>query len=136
MNNCKICNRAVFSDSVSIVGTTLVIDIPARSGGYANCEKLCLFVIQSIPTAATIAMPVAISIGGDTTTLYPLTKCDCSQVTACGIRTRHRYVVKVATTSTSGVFKVLNGLCCAPQNNLSSIPAPTTTTPTASGGNT
>ena len=124
MNKCRICNRAIFSDSVTIVNDTLVIDIPA--GNYGNGCKYCLFVIQSIPAAATINMPVAISIGGVTTTLYPLTKCNCAQVTACAIRTRHRYCVRVATTTTSGIFKVLNGLCCAPSNVLTSIPAPAT----------
>lgn len=120
----KMCKRAIYSDSVSVVTVnsvdTLVIDIPA--GTYGDGCRYCLFVIQAIPTTATIGMPVAISIGGVTTTVYPLVKCDCSQVTACAIRTRHKYSVLVSTSATGGVFKVLKGLSCAPSNVLSSLP--------------
>lgn len=129
-NNCKICYRAVFSQSVTVVTIdtvdTLVIDIPA--GTYGNNCRYCLFVIQTIPEAATINMPVAISIGGDTTTVYPLTRCDCAQVAACAIRTRTKYPVIVSTSATSGVFKVLKGLYCAPNNVLASLPVATATT--------
>lgn len=123
--NCsKLCKRAIYSDSVSIVtvnGTdTLLIDIPSST--YGNGCKYCLFVIQTIPTTATIDMPVAISIDGNTTTVYPLVRCDCSQVTACAVRARHRYLVQVSTGANGGVFKVLKGLSCAPRNYLNSLP--------------
>lgn len=133
-NTCKICPKAIYSNSVTVVaiaGTeTLVIDIPA--GYYPNGGQYCLFIIQSISATATINMPVAISIGGVTTTVYPLVRCDCSQVTACGIRTRHRYTVRVSTNATGGVFKVIKGLSCMPDNSLTSIPvAAPAPTPTA-----
>ena len=132
--NCnKMCPRAIYSNSVSVItidGTdTLVIDIPA--GTYGNCKRYCLFIIQAIPSTATINMPVAISIGGMTTTVYPLTRCDCSQVTACAVRTRTRYPVLVATSGAGGVFKVLKGLSCAPSNCLASLPVTTATPATA-----
>lgn len=130
-NNCRICDRIVISTSVTVVtvdGTdTLVIDIPA--GSYGNCCKYCLVVAQTIPTTATIAMPVAISIGGDTTTVYPLVGQCCRQISACGIRTRTKYPVVVATTSTSGVFRSLRTLPCYPTEVLASLPVPATTTP-------
>ena len=130
-NNCRICNRIVISTSVTVVtvdGTdTLVIDIPA--GSYRNCYRYDLVVTQTIPTTATIAMPVAISIGGDTTTVYPLVGKCCRQISACGIRTRTKYPVIVATTSTSGVFKSLKTLPCYPTEVLESLPVPATTTP-------
>lgn len=126
-NNCKICPNIVISTAVTVItvdGTdTLVIDIPA--GSYRDCQRICLIVAQTIPLTATIAMPVAISIGGDTTTVYPLVGCDCAQVTACAIRTRTRYPARVSTTATGGVFKVLRGLSCAPDSSLDAIPAPT-----------
>lgn len=133
-NTCKICPKAIYSNSVAVVSIsgieTLVIDIPA--GYYPNGGQYCLFIIQSIPATATINMPVAISIGGVTTTVYPLVRCDCSQVTACGIRTRHRYTVRVSTNATGGVFKVIKGLSCMPDNSLTSIPvAAPAPTPTA-----
>ena len=102
----------MISDAVTVLTVdgvdTLVIDVPATT--FRNCQKICLVVAQAIPTTATIAMPVAISIGGVTTTVYPLIKCDCTQVTACAIRTRTRYPLRVSTNATGGVFKVLKGL--------------------------
>lgn len=127
----KICDRVVFSTSVTVVtvdGTdTLVIDIPAAT--YGDGCSYNLIVAQTIPTTATINMPVAISIGGDTTTVYPLTRCsDCAQVTACAIRTRTIYPVVVSTTPTGGVFRVLRNLSCTPNNNLASLPVPAAAT--------
>ena len=127
-NNCQLCRNLVISQSVTVVtvdGTdTLVIDIPA--GVYADCQRVCLVIAQTIPTTATIAMPVAISINGDTTTVYPIVACDCAQITACAIRTRKKYPLRISTTLTSAVFKSLGGLSCSPNNNLAVIPAPTT----------
>jgi hypothetical protein len=123
--NCNsLCPNIIISTGVSLVGTTLVIDIPAAT--YNNGDKLCLVVAQTIPAATTITAPVAISIGGDTTTLYPVVGCDCGQITACAIRTRTRYPMRVSTNATSAVFKVLRGLSCAPDNALASIPVPAT----------
>ena len=125
-NSCTICPNLVISTAVTVVTIdtvpTLVVDIPA--GTYQNDRRLCLVIAQAIPTTATIAMPVAISIGGDTTTVYPMVRCDCAQVTASNIRTRTRYPLKVSTTATGGVFKVLRNLSCGPDNALAAIPAP------------
>lgn len=124
--SCRLCNRLVISQSVTVVTVdgvdTLVIDLPERA--YNNGEKYCIVIAQTIPTDATIGMPVAFSIGGDTTIVYPFTRCDCSQVTACGVRTRTRYSTVVSTSATSGVFKSLGGLSCYPNNDLPSLPAP------------
>lgn len=127
--NCNaICPNLAISTSVAVVtvdGTdTLLVNIPA--GSYANGCKYCIVVAQSIPSTATINMPVAISIGGDTTTVYPLTNRCCVQVTACAIRTRTRYPVCVSTSATGGTFKVLSGLSCAPNNALASLPVAAT----------
>lgn len=133
----QICPRIVISDSVTVVtvdGTdTLLIDIPLAT--YMDGYKYGLVIAQSIPTTATIDMPVAISIGGDTTTVYPLTDCSCSQLTACSIRTRTKYPVMVSTTATSGVFKVLGYLRCSPNNDLASLPILTTATVTGGANN-
>ena len=125
-NNCKICDRLVISTSVTVAAVggvdTVLIDIPAAS--YNDCQRLCLVIAQTIPDTATINAPVAITIGGDTTTVYPLVRCDCSQATACAIRTRTRYPLRVSTNATGGVFKALRGLSCCPDNRLQAIPAP------------
>lgn len=120
--------RIVFSNSITVTGGTLVINI--ANGSYADCQKFCLILIQNIPDTATINMPVGITIGTDTT-VYPMVRCDCTQVTACALRTRTRYPMKVATTATSAVFKVLRNLSCAPDNRLAAVPVPATPAPTA-----
>ena len=130
-NNCKMCNNLVISSSVSIITVdgvaTLVVDIPQNS--YAYGRKVCLVVAQTIPEAVTINMPVAISIGGVTTTVYPVVTGCCTQVTACALRTRTRYPFRVILngTGTGAVFKSLGGLSCYPKNNVESIPVPTET---------
>lgn len=126
--SCKLCKNLVISQSVTVITVngvdTLVIDLPV--GSYGDCCKYCIVIAQTIPATATINMPVAFSIGGDTTTVYPFVRCDCSQVTACAIRTRTRYSTIVSTNAVSGVFKSLGGLSCCPSNNLLSLPVPTT----------
>lgn len=124
MNCYKLKNNLVISDSVTVVTIdgvdTLVIDVPART--FVNCYRYEIVVAQTIPDTATINMPVAISIGGDTTTVYPLVRCDCAQITACAIRARTRYPVLVATSANGGVFKVLRPLPCYPNNRLATLP--------------
>lgn len=130
-NSCKLCDKLIISQSVSVVAVdgvdTVVIDLPARA--YNDGCKYCIIIAQTIPADATIGSPVAFSIGGDTTTVYPFVRCDCAEVTVCGIRTRTRYSVRVSTSATGGVFKSLGGLSCYPQNNLESLPVMATTTP-------
>lgn len=128
-NSCNVCPHIVYSDSVTIVTVdgvdTLVIDIPQQS--FRNCDKGCLIITQNLPAAATITMPVAISIGGVTTTVYDVLTCRCTPVTACMLRTRRRYPFIVSTNATTGVFKILKNLSCAPNNDLAAIPAVATT---------
>ena len=122
--NCKICDKLIISDSVTVAavdGTdTLVIDIP--TGTYANGTKYCVVVAQALPDTATLNLPVAFSIGGVTTTVYPFINSNCVQITASGVRTRTRYPVVVCTSPTSGVFRSLAGVRCYPANNLPSLP--------------
>ncbi len=122
---CKLCKRFVISQAVTFADGTLTINLPA--GDYTNGEKYCIVVAQSIPSTTTISAPVVITIGSGTVQ-YPLTKCNCAQVTACGIRTRTRYSTVVSTTATGGTFKMLGQPACAPNNALASIngTAPTT----------
>lgn len=117
-NVCKLCKNLVISESVTFTAPNLIINIPA--GSYADCDKVCIVVAQTIPAATTITAPVFITIG-DGSVLYPLNNCDCSQVTACGIRTRTRYATRVSTTPTGGAFKLLGKACCTPNNNLTAI---------------
>lgn len=115
---CKLCDKLVISQSVTFSDGNLIIDLPA--GSYNDGCKYCIVVAQSIPATTTINAPVVITIGTGTQQ-YPLLKCDCSQATACSIRTRTRYSTCVETTPTSGVFRLLGKTCCAPSNNLRGI---------------
>ncbi len=115
---CKLCDRLVISQAVTFASGVLTINLPA--GSYNNGEEYCIIVAQSIPSTATIGAPVVITIGTGTVQ-YPLTKCNCAQATACNIRTRTRYAVRVSTTPTGGSFKLLGRVCCAPNNGLRSI---------------
>lgn len=115
---CKLCDKLIISNSVTFTGGNLVINIPA--GSYTNGCKYCIVVAQDIPAATTINAPVVITIGTGTQQ-YPLTRCNCSQVTACGIRTRTRYSTVVSTNATGGTFKMLGRPCCSPNNALNSI---------------
>lgn len=117
-NTCKICKKLIISEAVTFTAPNLVITIP--EGSYQDGEKYCIVVAQTIPDATTINAPVVIQIG-DGTVLYPLTKCNCAQVSACGIRTRTKYSTRVETMPTGGIFKLLGNTCCQPNNNLQSI---------------
>lgn len=123
---CRLCDRLVISQSVTFTGGNLVVNIPA--GSYRNGEKYCIVIAQAIPNTATINAPVVITIGTGTQQ-YPLTNRCCVPVTACGIRTRTRYSTVVATSGTSGAFRLLGNACPCPSNNLAAING---TAPTAS----
>ena len=118
-NVCKLCDNLIISTAVAFTaGTGLVITIPEDS--YQDGCKYCIVVAQSIPDATTITAPVFIQIGTGTE-LYPLNKCDCTQATACSIRTRTKYSTRVETSATTGVFKLLGKVACSPNNNLTAI---------------
>lgn len=125
---CRLCDRLIISQSVTVAGGVLTVNLPA--GSYQNGEKYCIVIAQAIPDTTTINAPVVITIGTGTVQ-YPLTKCNCAQVTACGIRTRTRYSTVVSTNATGGSFKLLGKTCCAPRNALAAIDG---TAPTTGGG--
>lgn len=117
-NVCRLCDKLRISTAVNIVDGNVVIDLPA--GSYNSCAKYCIIVAQAIPTTATIGANVFFTIGGGTVQ-YPLVNRCCRPVTACGIRTRTRYSVRVETTPTGGTFKMLGNTCPCPTNNLTAI---------------
>ena len=115
---CRLCPRLIISQAVTFADGTLTVNLPA--GSYADGEKYCIVVAQTIPAATTITAPVVITIG-DGTVEYPLVNCGCAQVTACALRTRTRYATAVSTNATGGSFKMLGKGCCTPSYNLSAI---------------
>lgn len=123
--NCKVCKKLVVSDSVTFADNQLLIDVPEAT--YGNKCHYCLLVAQAIPTTATIAAPVYITIGGVTTTTYPLLNCNGVQLTASDIASRMRYGVVVRTNATSGSFVLTSGLKCGCDSVPASLPVATTT---------
>lgn len=124
MGNCnKLCKRFVGSVSVTVVGTSLVINLPDVN--FNNCEKLCLAILQDIPTdTVTRGMPVVITIG-TATTQYPIVDCNGLPLTQEYIGQGRIYKLQVRTTTSSAVFVALENLCKA-CTNLASIPTATT----------
>lgn len=130
----RLCNRLILSDSVTFVDDTLLIDIPA--GTYFDNNKYCIVVAQSIPAETTINAAVGITIGGDTTTVYPLLNCNLTPVTACSINTRTRYSTIVRTGTSSGSFVLMGKLPCSQcVNNLPSLPVEVAAASTTGGTN-
>lgn len=128
--NCDTCRRNIYSSGVSIVDGTLVIDIPATS--FYNCQKGCLLIVQDFPAETTLAAPVAISIGGDTTTLYPVIGCN-GQITATMITPNKRYPFIVVLNTTPGSIKIVNGLLPGRRPVISNIPAVEAATTSTTG---
>lgn len=127
-NKCSLCPKLIISTATTFTpGTGLIITIP--EGAYNDGGKYCIVIAQSIPAETTISAPVFVKIGTGSV-LYPLDKFDCTQATACSMRTRTKYSAMVETTPTGGIFKLLGNVCCAPNNNLHSIngTAPVVTT--------
>ena len=116
--SCQLCKRLVISQAVTFADGVLTINIPA--GTYNNGEKYCIVIAQTIPETATINAPVVITIGTGTQQ-YPLTNCNCSQVTACALRTRRRYSTVVSTSATGGTFRLLGKASCCPDYSLTGI---------------
>ena len=117
-NVCKLCDRLILSASVTFTAPNLIINMPA--GAYNDCQRYCIVIAQAIPAATTITAPVFITIG-DGAVLYPLNRCDGTQVTAAELRTRTRYATKVATSTTGGSFNLLGKLCGVRETTLTSI---------------
>ena len=131
-NVCRLCDKLIISEAVTFTaGTGLIINIP--EGSYADGQKYCIVVAQAIPADTTITAPVFITIGAGTET-YPLNLCDCTQATACSIRTRTKYSTRVETSATTGVFRLLGKVACAPNNNLTAIDGTAPTTGAQGGG--
>lgn len=109
---------------------TLLIDLPA--GSYENGGKYCLVIAQSIPTETTIAADVAITIGGDTTTTYPLVNSNCTNIQAYQLTSRTKYPTVVATNIGEGVFKLIQNINCVNCNrNNAAAALPVQTEPAA-----
>lgn len=123
-NVCKLCPNLVISTAVAFDPTTNSLDVTIPSGVYANCQKVCIVVAQTIPDSTTINALVNVVING---TRFPLQKCNCTQATACEIKTRTKYSTRVFTNTVSGVFRLLDKVYATCPDNLTTLPTDTTT---------
>lgn len=127
-NICRLCDRLVISTAVNFDAGTNEVIIGLPAGTYYNNEKYCIVVAQPIPTTATLASTVVVTIGTDPTR-FPLVRRNCQQATACNITTRTKYSVCVATNTVSGVFKLLGDIGCCGAEVLPSLPVTTAVAP-------
>lgn len=104
-NKSKLCQNFILSTSVEVVDTNLVVNIPS-----VQCNKGCIVIAQVIPDAATINMPVVITIG-DGTTQYPLVDRCGIQVSAGRLDIRTRYAYKFISANTQSIFKICGSRC-------------------------
>lgn len=125
----QMCKKLVGSVSVTVAADALIVNIPEAS--YDNCEKLCVFIAQPVPVTATRGLPVVITIGAGTVQ-YPLVRCNGIPVTQEYLGQGYVYPVRVQTTATSAIFKVLCDLNCV-SPNLPSIPVATAAAGVAGG---
>ena len=63
-NVCRLCNHLVISTAVAFTDGNLVITLPADT--FADGEKVCIVIAQTIPAETTINAPVMIQIGDGT----------------------------------------------------------------------
>ena len=119
---CKLCKSLVISTAVAFDPTTNSLDITIPNSCYRNCEKVCIVVAQTIPASTTINALVNIIVNG---TRFPLQRCNCTQATACEIRTRTKYSTRVVTNTVSGAFRLLGRtFACCPES-LETLPTDT-----------
>jgi hypothetical protein len=119
---CRLCNRLILSQAITFADGTLTVNLP--DGSYANGEKYCIVLAQSIPSTATITAPVVFTIGTGTTQFHLTNRC-CAAVTASAIRTRTKYSTIVVTSANGATFRMIGRPCCSPSNNLTAVNAET-----------
>ena len=121
-NVCTLCRSLIISTAVAFDPATNSLDITLPDGCYRNCEKVCIVVAQTIPASTTINALVNIVVNG---IRFPLQRCNCTQATACEIRTRTKYSTKVVTNTVSGAFRLLGQTyACCPES-LDTLPTDT-----------
>lgn len=128
VQNCRLCDRFILSTAINYDSATNQVIVALPANAYGNCQKYCIVLAQSIPTAARINAQVVFSVGNNPTR-YPFVNCDCTPIYASQVRTRRVYNTRVNTAVNAGVFKYI-GKCCLPSAAITvsnSLPTGTTT---------
>ena len=126
-NVCKLCNNLIISNAVAFDPTTNSLDITLPNICYRNGQKICIVVAQTIPDSTTINALVNVIING---IRFPLQRMNCTQATACEIRTRTKYSTRVVTNTVSGAFRLLGKTYPLCPESLQELPTNTDTTTT------
>lgn len=100
---CGGCTHFVRTNSVTLEGGVLTLDIPVQQEVLSNNKKICICVAQAIPEGVTSANTVAITINGGATAYVLRTKCG-NNVHADQIKSRKVYHTFIATDT--GTFVV------------------------------
>lgn len=100
---CGGCTHFVRTNSVTLAGGVLTLDIPVPQEVLSNNKKICICVVQAIPEGVTSADTVAITINGGATAYVLRTKCG-NNVHADQIKSRKVYHTFIATDT--GTFVV------------------------------
>lgn len=100
---CGGCTHFVRTNSVTLAGGVLTLDIPVPQEVLTNNKKICICVAQAIPEGVTSADTVAITINGGATAYVLRTKCG-NNVHADQIKSRKVYHTFIATDT--GTFVV------------------------------
>lgn len=104
------CNcRTILTTSVAVVGTNLVLTVPAFT--FENCRDYIVRIAQDVPLTATNLMPVVIKIGTGTT-LYNIVRPCGHNLYANQVRTRRNYRLKVAADVQRFVLTCGELRCC------------------------
>lgn len=93
---CGSCLHFVRSTNVTAANNTLIIDIPTPLVSVTNKQKICVCLIQAIPTDVLPTGAVKIRFNGTGTQYNVLTKCG-NIVRADQMRSRKLYHFFVAT---------------------------------------
>lgn len=101
----RLCPNFVISSSVTATADSLVVNIPSLA-----CLRGCLVITQTIPDAATINLPVVITVGTDTTE-YPLVDRCGVQLSAGRLDVRTRYPYCFISANTQSIFKICGARC-------------------------
>lgn len=118
-NVCKLCPNLIISTAVAFDAAANTLNITIPDNGYRRGEKVCIIIAQAIPATTTISALVNIVVGAST---FPLLRCNCSQATACEIRTRTKYSTCVITNSTTGAFKLIGKTYACLPESLDTLP--------------
>ena len=106
---CGGCTHFVRTNSITLTGGVLVLDIPVPQEVLSNGKKVCICLAQAIPDGVTSTDTVAITINGGATQYVLRTKCG-NNVHADQLRSRKVYHTYLATDT--GTFVVSSCELC------------------------